>query len=50
MTALRKLELAWKFRRQLWKYRKLIRHRKAILAGVLTGAVVVVAIRTRRWS
>ena len=47
MTPLRKLELAWKFRRPLWKYRKLIRYRKQILfaaaglgAGVLTTAVV----------
>ena len=35
-----KVRLAWKFRRPLWKYRKLIRHRKAIAAGVLVGGAV----------
>ncbi len=47
MTKLRKLQLAW-------KYRKLIRHRKAILAGALcagiVAVVVVVATRPTRTS
>jgi len=43
MTPLRKLELAWKYRRPLWKYRKLIRYRKQILfaAGVGAGAITL---------
>jgi hypothetical protein len=39
MTNMRKLELAWKYRRPLWKYRNVIRHRWDILAGaVCAGA------------
>lgn len=47
MTTLRKLELAWKYRRPLIKYRKLIRYRKQILfaAAVGVGAVAVVMLR-----
>jgi len=37
MTSWRKLRLAW-------KYRKLIRHRKAILAGALCAGVVTIAV------
>jgi hypothetical protein len=44
MKPLRKIELAWKYRRPLWKYRKLIRYRREILAGVVSLAVVAVAI------
>ncbi len=41
MSPLRKLELAWKFRRPLWKYRKLIRYRKQILFAAAVGAGVI---------
>jgi hypothetical protein len=40
MSPLRKLELAWKYRRPLWKYRKLIRYRKEILLTAAVGAGV----------
>jgi hypothetical protein len=45
MSPLRKLELAWKYRRPLWKYRKLIRYRKQILFAAAVGVgVAAVAI------
>jgi hypothetical protein len=43
MTTLTKLKVGWKYRRQLWKYRKLIRRRReiaatiAVLAGIGAG-------------
>jgi hypothetical protein len=43
MSPLRKLELAWKYRRPLWKYRKLIRYRKEILFAAAVGIGVAVA-------
>lgn len=45
MTNLRKLECAWKYRRALWKYRKLIRYRREIGAALLAGAVAIVAVK-----
>jgi hypothetical protein len=48
MSPLRKLELAWKYRRPLWKYRKLIRYRKQILFGAATllgAGLVTLAVR-----
>jgi hypothetical protein len=47
MTPLRKLELAWKYRRPLIKYRKLIRYRKQILfaAAVGVGALSIAMLR-----
>jgi hypothetical protein len=32
-----KLKLAWKYRGCLWKYRRLIRHRRAIGAAAAAG-------------
>ena len=49
MSPLRKLELAWKYRRPLWKYRNLIRYRKQILFAAAVG-VGVVAIAIGRSS
>jgi hypothetical protein len=37
-----KIKLAWKYRRPLWKYRSLIRHRKEI-AGVALAAAAIIA-------
>ena len=48
MSPLRKLELAWKYRRPLWKYRKLIRYRKEILFAAALGAGVVVGVSLGR--
>jgi hypothetical protein len=45
MTTATKLRLAWKYRAPLWKYRKLIQHRKKIAAGAFAiGAVAVAAV------
>jgi len=45
MTTETKLKLAWKYRAPLWKYRKLIRHRKKIAAGAFAiGAAAVTAV------
>ena len=38
-----KVKLAWKYRRYLWKYRNLIRHRRAIGAAVAVSAASVAA-------
>jgi len=49
MPPLRKLRLAWKYRR-LWKYRKLIRYRKPVLfaaAGLSAGLLTVSVLRRR---
>jgi uncharacterized membrane protein len=35
-----KVKLAWKYRKALWKYRGLIRHRWDVAAVAATGAVV----------
>ena len=48
MSPITKLELAWKYRRPLWKYRKLIRYRKQILAGVVSLGVVALTVWTTR--
>jgi hypothetical protein len=42
MEKMKLVRLAWKYRRPLWKYRGLIRHRKEILGA----AVAAVAIGT----
>ena len=43
MTTATKLGLAWKYRAPLWKYRKLIRHRRKIAAALLTAGAVACA-------
>jgi hypothetical protein len=43
MTKLKKIQFAWNHRRALWKHRKLIRHRKEILAGVSVAAAAILA-------
>jgi hypothetical protein len=43
MDNLTKLQLAWKYRKQLWKYRSAIRHRRQILAFAALGAAVAAA-------
>jgi len=41
---LRKLKLGWRYRRQLWKYRKLIRHRKEIAMAAAAGIGAIGAV------
>lgn len=44
MTKFTKMKLGWKYRRPLWKYRKLIRHRRKIgwtLAAAMIGAGIL---------
>jgi hypothetical protein len=36
----RKLKLAWKYRRLMWRYRKLYQHRKEIMGVAMTGAAL----------
>jgi hypothetical protein len=38
-----KLKLAWKYRKQLWKHRWAIRHRREIFACAMAGAGAAVA-------
>jgi hypothetical protein len=44
----RKVKLAWKYRRPLWKYRKLVAHRREIAGAVIAGAAVLAAICLHR--
>lgn len=44
----RKVKLAWKYRRALWKYRNVIRHRKEIAGVVLAGAAIAAGVILRR--
>ena len=41
---MRKAKLAWKFRRPLWKYRKLVARRREIAGVAVVGAIVVASI------
>ncbi len=38
-----KLKLAWKYRKPLWKYRAIIRHRRAIGGALAIGAAGIAA-------
>jgi hypothetical protein len=44
----RNVKLAWKYRRALWKYRSLIRHRREIGALALAGAAVAAGVLLRK--
>jgi hypothetical protein len=46
----RKMKFAWKYRRPLWKYRKLVAHRREIAGAVLAGAAVLALIFFRQHS
>jgi hypothetical protein len=48
MTALDKCRFAWKYRRQLWKYRQFIRHRREIAAILVMLAGVGAGIYCKR--
>lgn len=40
MMTIGKMQFAWKHRRMIWKYRKLLRHRKAIMGGAAAAAAL----------
>ncbi|MBZ5728232.1 MAG: hypothetical protein LAP87_25000 [Acidobacteriia bacterium] len=40
MINTKKLQLAWKYRKYLWKYRALVRHRWDIAAVAATGVLI----------
>jgi hypothetical protein len=49
MTALTKIRLGWKYRKPLWRYRGLLRHRKVLAAGAVAAAfIATAAVRSRR--
>ena len=51
MTTLTKMKLGWKYRRPLWKYRKVIRHRNKIGGLTLAAAAMIgagILVRRRR--
>jgi len=37
----RKVKLAWKYRRPLWKYRKLLAHRHEIAGAAIASAAIL---------
>ena len=42
------LKFAWKHRRSLWRFRHVIRHRKAIAGWALTGAALAAGVLAAR--
>ena len=48
MTKVTKVRLAWKYRKQLWRYRGLIRHRKDLAVIAAFGTAIAVAAFSRR--
>jgi hypothetical protein len=44
----RKIRLAWKYRALLWRYRNVIRHRRAIGAIAAAGTVVTAGLLVKR--
>jgi hypothetical protein len=44
----RNVKLAWKYRRALWKYRSVIRHRREIGAVAMAGAAIAAALMLKR--
>lgn len=43
----RQLQFAWKYRRTLWRHRRLLKHRRkiAVAAGLAAGVVGVMLVR-----
>jgi hypothetical protein len=46
----RNVKFAWKHRRQLWRYRNLIRHRRAIMGWAAAGAAVAAGVMFTRYA
>ena len=40
----RKVKLAWKYRRPLWRYRKLLAHRREIAGAAIAGAAILACV------
>jgi hypothetical protein len=40
----RKMKFAWKYRRPLWRYRKLLAHRREIAGAAIAGAVILAGV------
>jgi hypothetical protein len=40
----RKMKLAWKYRRPLWKYRKLLAHRREIACAAIAGGAILAGV------
>jgi hypothetical protein len=38
---IRKMKLAWKYRKPLWRYRKLLAHRHEIAGAAIAGAAIL---------
>jgi len=43
----RNVKFAWKYRRALWKYRGVIRHRQQIAAVAMAGVAIATALLLR---
>jgi hypothetical protein len=39
-----KMKLAWKYRRPLWRYRKLLAHRREIAGAAIAGAAILAGV------
>ena len=39
--SMKKVKFAWKYRRPLWKYRKLIAHRREIAGAAIAAAAIM---------
>jgi hypothetical protein len=46
----RNVKFAWKHRRALWRYRSLIRHRRAIAGWAAVGAAVAAGLIATRYA
>ena len=44
----RKMKFAWKYRRPLWKYRKLIARRREIAGAALAGVAILAFVMLRQ--
>ena len=44
----RKIRLAWKFRRPLWRYRSLIAHRRGIAGGLAAAGAICAGVLAYR--
>jgi hypothetical protein len=46
----RNVKFAWKHRRALWRYRNLIRHRRAIAGWAVAGAALAAGLIATRYA